>query len=344
MTPELPVVPPIAPSPPYKDRRGWLIALGIVEILIGCWNVLLVATVLITFLFLKAPFPNQPGAMSPAGVLTFTEVFYGGLAAFFITVGIGSIRCRNWARITMIVASTFWLVIGTFSIIVMAVVLPHLPMPAGATSGVRFQIVFRVMLVAAGFILVLVPAAFLIFYTRKSVRATCLARSPGRAAPGAAGVMSSTAPAPKLPVPVIILVAWEALGTCAFLGVLIHPAALLFGKLILGFPAVLIMLAYSLVAGMSAWLMYHREFAGWALATFKAGFSLVSGVASFWGRDWMQLYRDMGMNGQQLRIFEMFPRFMPALIVLSLVFVVGILAFLIYARKYFPRIKGETAA
>jgi hypothetical protein len=335
MTPELPL-----PQPEFKERRGWLIAFGIVEILIGALNLLMVAIFLIGVLLLKAPVTNQQGPISPAGMITLVELFYGGLAAFFITVGIGSIRCRNWARITMIVASSLWLIWGVLSVVVIAFVFPHLPRAAGAAGSERtYQIVFAFTLLILGIFFVLLPTVFLVFYTRKSVKATCLERSPGHAAPAVAA-----APQPGLPVPVAILVVWEALGSFAFFSVLIRPVTVLFGVVIRGFPAVLVMIAYSLVAGLAAWLIYHRDYAGWALATLKAGFGLASGIVTFAGRDLMQLFQDMGFTGEELRLFRQFPGFMPIIIYGSIILTAGILIFLVYMRKYFPRVKGEPTA
>src|SRR5258708_30551194 len=98
-------MPPAAPS--FKDRRGWLVAFGVVEILIACFFLLVLALMMIVIPAMPMP-PGQPTL--PRGMFALVGLlFYGPLAAIFLIVGIGSIRTRNWARIAMMVLSSLWL-------------------------------------------------------------------------------------------------------------------------------------------------------------------------------------------------------------------------------------------
>src|SRR5881394_2876059 len=104
---QLPQAPPQSPAPhPFKNRRGWLIAFGIVQILIACFFLLMAGFT--TFAVSAMPKTNPA---PPVSLLYGVGLMYVGVAALFLTIGIGSIRAKNWARITTLVLSWFWLVI-----------------------------------------------------------------------------------------------------------------------------------------------------------------------------------------------------------------------------------------
>src|SRR5436309_2035132 len=83
---------------PYKDRRGWLIAFGIVQILIACFFLLLAASM--GFASTTMPKGNP---VPQTALLYVVCVMYLGGAAIFLAIGIGSIRAKEWARITSLV-------------------------------------------------------------------------------------------------------------------------------------------------------------------------------------------------------------------------------------------------
>src|SRR5437899_7386808 len=99
-------------QPAYKDRRGWLIAFGVVEILIACFLAMMAAFMVFAISSLPRT-PQQPPM--PARTMIPGVVFYLALAAGFIALGIGSIRAREWARIAMIVVSSIWMAFGVIA-------------------------------------------------------------------------------------------------------------------------------------------------------------------------------------------------------------------------------------
>lgn len=154
----------------YPSRRGWLIAFGVTEILMGLFCLLFAAFVCL--FFLRAQNSGQmPGQPSTVGML-----FGGGLyvlfAAFFFAGGIGTLLRKNWARIVMLIGSCIWLVFGLLGVVFLFILLPNamqsLPnLPPGDAHVVLAVAI--AMEVAFGMLL---PLGFLIFYTRKSVKAT----------------------------------------------------------------------------------------------------------------------------------------------------------------------------
>jgi hypothetical protein len=119
----VPVVPP-----PYKNRRGWLVAFGIFEILIGCVMVGMIALSVFALRMASAapaaPPPTVPGVPPPAVVMAIIAVFYGLLAVLFVTVGIGSVQAKRWARMAMLVISWCWLAMGVMGMAMMALIMP----------------------------------------------------------------------------------------------------------------------------------------------------------------------------------------------------------------------------
>ena len=175
----------------YSDRRGWIIAFGVIEILIGLCCLLL--AVFVSLFFLRAENTGQiPGQASTAGM-----VFGGGIyllfAAFFFAGAIGSFRCKNWARLLMLVGSGAWMVFGLIGAVVIFLVMPKAMATRASMPPSGEHLIMGVALGIEGVFGVLLPLVFLIFYSRKSVKATFLTR--GRTPAPAA------APEPQSPNP-----------------------------------------------------------------------------------------------------------------------------------------------
>jgi hypothetical protein len=114
--------------------------------------------------------------MSQLPLVLIVPLLWGLIAVGFITGGMGSILCRNWARILVLVAGCSLLaysslVMLVFIMVVAAPAITHNPLDdylPGLGDVTRGGIVA----VAT----VLLPAIFLFFYSRKGVRTTCLAQ------------------------------------------------------------------------------------------------------------------------------------------------------------------------
>ncbi len=331
---------PVPVPPSYKNRRGWLIAFGVIEILLGCFFIFMIG--FSAYAFFGPPAARMPpgamsaGPISRTTVMVFMGVQYGVLAAVFITGGIGSIRCRNWARILMLAVSALWLGLGVLVTLVMAFTFPVIMrrQPASVLLGMQHAIMAAILIASTTF-MVFLPAVFLFFYSRKSVKATCLAWPGAEGAPAGAGESA-------LPVPLAILGVWEGLGVLAVCAVLFMQVALVFGVIVHGAGAVLILLAHSLLSGYAAWSIFRRKVIGWNISMLKTAFWTISFAVTYLRHpDLLHMYRDMGINIGALRMYEEFPQFLPILWVGVLLGLTGLLVFLLYTRKYFPRNRVE---
>lgn len=155
----------------FKNRRPWLIALGVAEIAIACGLLLIAA-----LLFFVAPRFIAEGIASHRFLSVENPSFiapgiaFVGLGVLFLSAGIGSVRCLNWARILMMTVSTAWLGMGVLSVAFVLVQVHRHGVSLSASPGLDLLIdeLFVTMLA--------LPAVFLFFYSRRSVKATCLWR------------------------------------------------------------------------------------------------------------------------------------------------------------------------
>ena len=368
-----PMIQPAAPS--FKDRRGWLVAFGVVEILIACFFLLMVVFMTIVIPAVPMP-PGQPAL--PKGLFALIGfLFYGPFAAVYLTVGIGSIRARNWARIAMIVLSSIWLAFGVLGTLSIAFLMPMIlrqqqaaMQNSGAAVPAGFQGTMTTVMVTIQVIfMVLLPLIFLFFYAGKNVKATCLAagaRRPGGQGVGtlatavpaiptvpsaalpvpASATLSATQPATRqVPVPVIILAIWYVFSALSALAAAaLIPITIVFGFVVHGVGARLIALVLGIVSGYCVWGLFKLRIEGWWTTLVFLVFSTVSGMVTMFRLDMHsymdEIYRTMGISPPPFDIFKTNPGFMTFAMGLGMLFAVGLLVLLVYSRRYFPRSGG----
>src|SRR4051812_35379061 len=147
----------------FHDRSRSLIGVGIVQVFLGLLLVGLTAVGVV--MQSRHPAPN-------AGIrLGFPAAF--GAAA--LVCGIGSILRKNWGRIASLALSTFWLVAGVSALVMVLLVMPGMSGANGQIPPDRQKVILTSMVFVILLFYVALPAGFLVFYSRKSVRATCLA-------------------------------------------------------------------------------------------------------------------------------------------------------------------------
>jgi hypothetical protein len=163
----------------FKDRSTGLVVLGILEIAIGGFCALLIP------LALALTVASQSLAGSAAGPEVRTLVpgllIYGLIAVGFVWIGVGSVRARRWARAVMLSLAWLWLITGLLSMVVFWVLVPRWIGVAGMSDlpGNALTLVMLTTGLFLGFIYVLLPLAFVLFYRSEHVAATCRARDPG---------------------------------------------------------------------------------------------------------------------------------------------------------------------
>ena len=318
-----------APTLPSPEPRGWIIAAGVIEILLGITCLLISASVASVLEIAKPAAPHGVGLM--VGYIV-VAILYLLLALFFSVAGTRLPAAQKLGenhdagRQRNLAGNRPFRHNRPLDVFAPALEMQHLGSPA------RLHAVFVIMAIISVSLGVLLPLAFLIFFTRKSVRAAFLNR--GQKAADEVPGMKPSSPPFRLPVPLLIVAVFEAFGVTTVLWMMARPAALVFGFLVHGWEAILVGLAYSIFSGAAAWLVYKRRLAGWNIAFIKAlvsgsslGLSLLvestGGILTRPG--WPQLNRNLP---------PWFPAMMHGVFIVSTVWIGVYVLFLIYARKF----------
>ena len=317
--------------PPFKNRRGWLIAFGVVEILIGCFFLLMIAFALFA---LMSSTPPQNGPVDPKAAIAMVVMMYGVGAIVFVVVGIGSVQARRWGRIASLVVSWCWLVFGVLTTAMMAVLLPSImkgaiqgaaraPIPASAQSAIVIG-----MLTFFAIFFVALPLVFVLFYSGKNVKATCENTS---------GTPLSVN---RKPVPVIVAAVWFGFSALSCLFVLVVPAGYpLFGVVLKGWAG---RAAASIIAAACAWIawnLYQQRLVGWRVAIGWLVVGWASMIVTQSRLGLAEMYRQMGYSEADLgRIIP----FVNYGLYVAMLAGVAFLVFLLVIRKHFHNADTES--
>jgi len=273
----------------FRDCKGWLVFFGIVEILMGLVCLLLLGVMLLALVF--ASNSAAGAAAMPMKTLISALFIYGFLAAFFITMGIGSILTRRWARAIMLIVSALWLTFGTVSLIMIFSLLPLMfsgpamngeqLQPGVAAAAKAITVVFSIVL------FVIVPGVLFLFYRSPNVKATCEQRDP------------------KLrwtdrPLPVLSLALVSGLMAIGMAVTLFVNAVPFFGITLTGIPAMIYKVTFGAVAAWSAWHLYHQRMQGWLAIVVLTVLGMLSWVVTLLRGNMLEMYRAYGMQLQQM--------------------------------------------
>ena len=317
--------PPPAP-PPFKDRRTGLIVFGILEILLACVILLMIAAML----FGQVMLARSVGIATDWRMMVYMAAFYGGLAATFISLGIGSTLCRRWARALTLIVAWPWLAMGIITLPSMVFVLPRV-MAASASQGPTpppglLKIIVVAQLLVMAFFFILIPAVLLFFYSRRDVKSTCEAHDPKPR-------WTDTVP---LPVLGVALGLWLGALIFPFFGIAYRGAMPLFGTILSGLPGI----AFTIVAG-ALWfwmglMWYRRRLIGWwALLAALLLFG-ISNTITFTRIDFTEMFRKMGYPEAQIDMMRQTVGVLRGFMTWSsIIWIAPLLAFLIWCKRFF---------
>jgi hypothetical protein len=274
----------------FRDRKGWLVFFGIVEIVMGLVCLLLLGVMLLAFLFTSN---SAAGAAAiPLKGLIGALFMYGVLGAFFITMGIGSILARRWARAIMLMVSALWLAFGAISLITMFSLLPQiLSNPAMNVEQVQsgaVAVIKGVLVVFSIVFFVILPGIFFLFYRSPNVKATCEQRDP-----------KPRWTDRSLPVLSLSLVSGSmALGMVITMFINVVP---FFGIVLTGIPAMIYEVTFGAVAAWGAWHLFYQRMRGWLAIVVLSLLGMLSWVVTLLRGDPLEMYRAYGIPQEQLQ-------------------------------------------
>jgi hypothetical protein len=238
---------------------------------------------------------------------------------------VGSILCRRWARALLLIVSWSVLLGGIICMCFLAIFIPAL----AAGGGADFQeawIMLAVLEALLAIFTVAVPIAIVSFYSRRHVKATCEARDP---------VIRWT---DTCPLPVLATSLWFGVGALWILAMPLSYGSVvpMFGVLVSGAKATVILLAGSALWIYLAWATYRLKIAGWWTAL--AAFALFSASATITllKVDVMEMYRRLGYQEEQIeQIRSLGVVTSKTAMWWSIVFFFLFLIYLLWIKKYF---------
>ena len=309
------------PGPSCRDRHVGLLAFGIVQIVLGVTSFGLAALTALSMLVFSKVAPAGSPQVTMRQVLPSLGVYVIG-GAVLIWLGIGSVRCRRWARPVTLVVNWVWLLMGVMTTVMTIFVMPKtlaiLPAQPSAVSDVIMTIILIFMTLFG----ICLPLAFILFFRSPDVAATCATRDPRpRWTDG-------------IPIPLLGLVLW--LASVALMAVLAIPFAILpFGATVLTGPsAVLVDLLLAAVNATLAIGLYRRSRAAWWVALAGVAVAGAWGIWNLTRTNFAELQRQMGLVQSPSAPDLSFIYHSPWMVGVMVISWLGLIAFLLYVRRF----------
>ena len=280
----------------------------------------------------------------PAGGYVLNIVTYAAISVTMVTLGVGSIRARRWARALTLVLSWMWLLIGIMMTILFTAVLPttfaaafHKASQANPGAGAMptgvMAVILTIIIVMFAVFFIAIPLIFLLFYRRKDVEETVRRRDP---------VERWT---DRCPLPVLaasLLFAWA----CPYylLMSVTTPLIPFFGRYLTGAPGAAACLLLAALDAYFAYSLFRLQITAWWIAVAALAVRLISTVTTYARGDLLQAYSKMGWRSEQLQMMNESPMFRSHLILWwSTIFLLAFLGYVLWLKRYF-RPPAEPAA
>lgn len=311
-------VPPV-----FKDRKVGLIVFGIFQILLGALCAFLVPLMILGWLLDKNASSGTSLTTLAPGILLYTF-----LAAWFVTMGIGSILARRWARALSLIFSWVWLVCGIGALLFMILFMSDMYTKMGQSGQMPpevARIAQFVMMGTLSVIYIILPGILVLFYKSRHVKATCDARDMH---------MRWTDRCP-LPVLALSLLFWSWAASTLF-AAFYNWVVPFFGCILSGPAGAVCVFAAAALSAYVAWGSYRLRISAWWCAAVIAIVWGASTIITFARIDLFDLYRKMNFPAEQIETMNQFG--MPqgeAIIGFALAWFVGFLVYLLYTKKFF---------
>jgi MFS family permease len=311
----------------FKARRAGLAIFGIFHIIIGAFCVLFMLFTIVGAVALRNLGESTIAAMS-VGQMILVVSLYLLLAIWFVWMGIGSILARKWARALILITSWLWLICGLIGFICILFFMPDIFSPLAAGEDIPREVAVIVQSIVTAFLaftLIVIPGAFVLFYSSRHVKATCEQRDRQvrwtDKAPLSVITLSSLLGCSAISMPLMGFYRW---------------AIPFFGEALSGIPGAVIVLIYVVLFAYAAWGTYKLQVKAWwcgFLATVAIGVSM---VITFSRVGLLEFYQKMGVPQERLEIMQRLDLFHdPRVLILSGLVLIGFLGFMIYTKRYF---------
>jgi hypothetical protein len=316
----------------YRDRSNGLVVFGVIQIILGLLAALMVPLAALgAFLTRLAPGVTMRPGQYVSGIAS-----YAVMAAVLLTLGIGSVQMKRWARALTLVISWYWLITGVLMTVLMTAVLPvvmrsvlraqqNAAGQSGALSAGIMAVILTIVIVFAAFFLIVVPIAFVVFYSRQDVADTCRDHDPVER-------WTDRVPLPVLGASVVFVVqALYLLSTG-----IATPMFPLFGRYLLGLSAIPWFLAFACLDTYLAVAFLRVKPIAWWIAVVVEPIRLLSMAVTFSRADPMQAYAKLGWSDAQVQMLSSSPFFRSHVVLWwSLISAVLFFGYVLWLKRYF---------
>jgi hypothetical protein len=312
--------------PIYKDRKTGLVVFGIFEMLLGCLVVLLIGLMFLGQIMMA----KTTGESPQLRMILPTVGLYGVVALALITLGIGSVLARRWARALSLVLAWPWLITGLCTLGLTVFILPKVLRGVGGGGPglppLAMVVGMAVAISLVSLMFVLVPGILVLFYRSRHVRATCESRD------------HQVRWTDACPLPVLGLSLWLGVGAAQMLLMpfFMNGVLPMFGVILSGWSGSLACFALAGLWIYCALAIYQLEPAGWWLVLGSICLLSVSAWISFSRIELPELYVQMGYSQAQVQMMTQF-NFLEGYTVgyLSVAAAIPLLTYLVWVKRFF---------
>jgi MFS family permease len=313
-------------SPDFKDRKTGLVVFGILQIILGVFCALMVPLMILGMIVSTATSEDAAEGVNLRMMIP-GALFYVLVAVWFICIGIGSVKARRWARALILVSSWVWLVSGACGFVFILLFLPNMFDQMPENVEIPAAVVTVMKCVTLGFMslfYVIIPGALVMFYKSRDVKATCEYRDTKIR-------WTDKCPLPVLGVSLICafwMVSMLLMGAYGW-------AVPFFGVILSGISGAIVALVMASLLGYVAWGTYKLDMKAWWCALVVNVGWFLSSFITFSRVDMLTFYEQMGFPEQQLEIMKQYSMPWGYMSFIFGIWVIVILAYLLYIRKYF---------
>jgi len=272
------------------DRSTRLLVCGILMVLAGGLCLLLVPLIVVAVQF--SPEPVHTGS------IWISAGFYGALGVLAVLLGIGSVRCRRWARDIILAGATFWLSVGVpaffFTFWMVAKTMPATMSSAGAemssavvTTIILFTGVFYFLL------FIVVPLVLVLLYRGEPVLQTCNRKS------GSEGWTTHLTIPQLVCVQICLVIFLNSLFLPVFM-----PVVMVWDQILTGMPAIALLLVFAGLIGYATWGLYYQVAAAWWVGLISIILMTLNYGIAFYLGDFLEFYRELDFPEEQIRVIE----------------------------------------
>jgi len=311
----------------FKDMRTGLIAFGIIQIIFGGFCALAIPFMIFGMLVSTISGKSSAAPIS-VRMMVPSVLFYVVLAIWFIWMGVGSIKARRWARALILVSSSLWLIGGICGLIFMFLFIPGMYDQMAKNTQMPRPAVLIMKSVMIGFMTVfyvVIPAALVLFYKSKNVKATCEFRDPQVR-------WTDKCPLPVLAISFLFGI-WAA--SALFTG-FYRWTIPFFGFILSGIPGATVALVIMLLSAYNAWGTYRLDIKAWWCSVLLIIALALSTAITFSRVSIWDLYEKINFPKQQMDMMKQSGVLQTStMVVLGGLWSLGLLAYLLYIRRYF---------